>query len=179
MRHVLAAATLALALGLALTPAAAAAQDRHDGHAAHATQGRPAAHDAHAADAATDVPAGHVQWTPDAPLIEGMARVREAMTGLAHHEMGHLGESNVLVLAGDIDDAIEYMFANCKLDAEPDVALHGILARLMAGTQALRADPASAAPVADMRAAVADYARLFDDPEAAADDGGHGDDGLD
>ena len=149
---------LALGLGLATTPAAAAAQDQHAGHAAHAD---------HAAGPASQVPANHVPWTPDAPLIEGMARVREAMTGLAHHEMGHLGASNVVVLATDIDDAIEYMFANCKLEAAPDVALHGLLARLMAGTQALRADPASAAPVADMRAAVLDYARLFADPGVA------------
>lgn len=175
MRPVFAATTWAFALGLALAPAAACAQERHDGHAAHAEHDGHAAHDV---DAASQVPAGHTPWTPDAPLIEGMARVREAMTGLAHHEMGHLGESNVLVLAGDIDDAIAYMFANCKLEAEPDIALHGVLARLMAGTQALRADPASAAPVAGMRAAVTDYARLFDDPDVAIDDG-HGGEGGD
>jgi hypothetical protein len=70
------------------------------------------------------------------------------------------------------------MFANCKLEAEPDIALHGVLARLMAGTQALRADPASAAPVAGMRSAVTDYARLFDDPDVAIDEG-HGGEGGD
>ena len=101
-----------------------------------------------------------------------MARVREAMAGLAHHEMGHLGESTVLVLADGIDEAIADMFARCKLDPEPDIALHGVLARLMAGTQALRADPASAAPVAAMRAAMADYARLFDDPAAVPEAAG-------
>lgn len=177
MTHVVSATLLTLALGLSLASAPAAAQDTHAGHAPHAVGDAHAAHGARAADTATPVPADGVRWTPDAPLIEGMARVREAMTGLAHHEMGHLGESNVLVLAGDIDDAIEYMFANCKLDAEPDVALHGLLARLMAGTQALRAQPSNAAPVADMRAAVADYGLLFDDPETTVDDGGHGDDG--
>ncbi|MBB1472586.1 MULTISPECIES: DnrO protein [unclassified Luteimonas] len=169
MKTLFAATTLALALGLAAVPATAAAQEPHAGHAAHATHGSQATH--------APVPAAHVRWTPDAPLVEGMARVREAMTGLAHHEMGHLGESNVLVLATDIDQAIEYMFANCKLDAEPDIALHGLLARLMAGTQALRADPANAAPVADMRAAVADYGLLFDDPEAGGEDDAHEDAG--
>src|SRR3546814_2000874 len=28
------------------------------------------------------VPANHVQWTPDAPLMEGMSRVRTALGGL-------------------------------------------------------------------------------------------------
>lgn len=177
MTHVFSTALLALALGLALAPAPAAAQDTHAGHATGPRGDTHAGHDARAADAAVAVPADHVRWTPDAPLVEGMARVREAMTGLAHHEMGHLGESNVLVLAADIDDAIEFMFASCKLDAAPDVALHGLLARLMAGTQALRADPADAAPVAGMRAALVDYGLLFDDPETGAGDDGHGDDG--
>ena len=167
---------LAVSLALALAPALAVAQHDHAAHAAHAAQDDHAGHDGHAADAdhaahpalaePAAVPADHVPWTPDAPLVEGMSRVREAMAGLAHHEMGHLGESTVVVLAEDIDAAIEYMFANCKLAPEPDVALHGVLARLMAGSKALHADPADPSPVAGMRAAVEDYGRLFDDPAA-------------
>lgn len=160
-----------LALALAIVPGLAIAQ--HD-HGAHAAQTPPAeanssTHAHHTADApAAVVPAGHVRWAPDAPLVDGMGQVRKAVATLAHLEMGHLGEANVLTLAGDVDAAIEYMFANCELDPEPDVALHGILARLMAGSQALRAAPADPTPVTVMRAALADYGRLFDDPAAAA-----------
>ena len=71
-------------------------------------------------------------------------------------------------MAGDVDAAVESMFANCRLEPEPDVALHGILARLMAGSKALRDAPADPAPVGPMRDALADYERLFDDP--AGDD---------
>src|SRR3546814_10119117 len=46
-------------------------------------------HDASHADAianagGTDfpVPGNHVKWTPDAPLVEGMSRVRTALAGL-------------------------------------------------------------------------------------------------
>lgn len=53
---------------------------------------------------------------------------------------------------------------HCRLEPEPDVALHGILARLVAGSEALRGAPADPAPVAGMRDALADYVRLFDDP---------------
>ena len=61
------------------------------------------------------------------------------------------------------------MFDNCKLPTEPDVALHAILARLMAGSQALHANPADTAPVHDMDGAVQNYERLFNDPSSAAD----------
>jgi hypothetical protein len=62
------------------------------------------------------------------------------------------------------------MFANCKLDPEPDHALHDILARLMSGARALHAMPADPTPVASMRAALEDYPRLFDDPTLLAPD---------
>lgn len=139
----------------------------HSGHSGHAAHAGHAAHDMHSAPSPA-LPAGQPAWTPDAPLVAGMARVRSAVATLAHLEMGHLGEPQVLTVAGDIDAAIEYMFANCSLEPEPDVALHGILARLMAASTALREAPADPAPVATMRAALADYGRVFDDPAAAA-----------
>ncbi len=166
-----------LAISLA-APAWAAPQHDHQAHAGHgdhASHAPHSTHDAHAGHgqhsahaARADIPADHVPWTPDAPLRQGMARVRAAMDTLAHHEMGHLAPEQARSLAVEIDDAIEYMFANCQLEPEPDVALHGLLARLMAGTQALLEDPADASPVAGMREALADYGRLFDDPAAAA-----------
>lgn len=115
------------------------------------------------------VPDNHVRWEPDAPLIEGMSRVRTALSGLAHAGAAqHPDEATVAARAADIDASIEYMFANCSLDTEPDIALHAILARLMAGTQALHADPADTAPVADMEATIENYEQLFNDPADAA-----------
>jgi cytochrome c5 len=122
-------------------------------------------HDAHHALSATQGadfphPDRHVRWMPDAPLVEGMARVRTALRALDPPREG----ATVQASADEIDAAIRYMFENCRLDTEPDVALHAILARLMAGTRALRADPADANPVRDMHAAVENYERLFEDP---------------
>ncbi|HEY4529410.1 MAG TPA: DnrO protein [Luteimonas sp.] len=132
------------------------AHGAHDGHAMHGSH--------HPAAAAGETGA----WTPDAPLIDGMARVSAAVASLAHMEMGHMAGAQVLSVADTIDAAVEDMFANCKLAPEPDAALHGILARLMAASKALRDAPADPAPAAVMRAALAEYARLFDDPRAAA-----------
>src|SRR3546814_9702508 len=81
------------------------------------------------------VPGNHVKWTPDAPLVEGMSRVRTALDGLESES--HPDDATVAALATDIDSAVDYMFANCQLPPEPDVALHAVLARLMANTSAL------------------------------------------
>lgn len=169
-----------LVLALALATAGLAACDRDapeaERPAATAADAAPAsapaapAPDAHAdaAAAGTDfpVPANHVRWEPDAPLAEGMSRVRTALAGLEAES--HPDDATVRARADDIDAAIAYMFANCKLPTEPDVALHAILARLMADTAALKANPSDGSPVADIHDALHNYAQLFVDPEAAA-----------
>ena len=167
---------LALALGLALGLAAGCTQDAQPVAAASAETAVEAAHaDGHAADAqdaAHDhagtealgvdypIPGSHEPWAPDAPLVEGMSRVRAAIAALD----GHLDAATVTARAADVDAAIEYMFANCSLPTEPDIALHAILARLMAGSSALKDNPADHAAVADMHGAVENYEQLFDDP---------------
>ncbi|MFA7442170.1 MAG: hypothetical protein WCZ65_02240 [Lysobacteraceae bacterium] len=131
----------------------AVAVDGHDHHHhAHDT--------AHAAGADFPVPDNHVQWEPDAPLIEGMSRVRAAIGGLEQAS----DEAAILTGANEVDAAIEYMFENCNLPVEPDIALHAVLARLMAGAQALQADPTDPTPVHDMHGAVVNYEALFADP---------------
>lgn len=119
---------------------------------------------AHAAGVDFPLPANHVAWTPDAPLVEGMSRVRAALAGLEPRDAARPDAATVEARADDIDAAIKYMFANCKLDTQPDIALHAVLARLMAGTQALHANPADTTPAHDMHAAMENYERLFDDP---------------
>ncbi len=126
-------------------------QDAHDHHDV-----------SHAAGVDFPVPDNHTPWQPDAPLIEGMSRVRAAVASLA----GEPDAATVQSQAAEVDAAIDYMFENCSLPTEPDVALHEVLARLMAGSQALQADPSDIAPVHDMHGAVANYEALFNDPDA-------------
>jgi len=122
---------------------------------------------AHAAGVDFPLPENHAPWTPDAPLVEGMSRVRSAIADL--EDQPHPEQAMVVARAADIDSAVEYMFANCKLGTEPDIALHAILARLMAGSKALHASPLDASAVGDMRAAIDNYERLFDDPNSGDD----------
>src|SRR5690606_29825201 len=98
------------------TAAAAADVDAHADADAHGDDEAHAAAIAQAAGNDFPVPANHVPWTPDAPLIEGMSRVRTAVGALESHP----DADTVRARAADVDAAVEYMFANCKLDTEPD-----------------------------------------------------------
>ena len=107
------------------------------------------------------------RWASDAPLRKGMADIRTAVGMLEHAEHGHLDATQVRNLAGNIERSIGTIIAECKLAPEADAALHGVIGGLGQGVAALKSDPADTAPVAGMRAALADYARMFDDRAAA------------
>lgn len=142
---------LALACGLGLAMAAQASpQHAHESHAAHA------------ATAAAPVPAQ--RWAPDASLSEGMRRAHAAVDQLHHYEMGHMSAPMAVDRAVQVEQAVTFMFAHCKLSAEPDAALHGILVPLLGAAQSLKANPANVAAVATMREALARYPHYFDDP---------------
>ena len=139
--------TTAILSGLLMTPLAQASPQHH--------------HDA-ATTVAAPVPAQ--RWTPDAPLQEGMRRADKAIVELHHYELGHMSEAMALDRARTVADAVTFMFANCKLAAAPDEALHGILVPLLTAAQALQADPKNVQSVAEMRTAIAHYPQYFNDP---------------
>lgn len=145
---------IALAGGFGLTVAVQAApQQVHEHHAAPA-----------ATSAASAVPVPAQRWAPDAPLRAGIRRAHTAVDQLQHYENGHMSASMAAERAGEVEAAVVYMFAHCKLTAEPDAALHGILVPLLSAAQVLKADPRNVEAVADMRAALAHYPQYFNDP---------------
>lgn len=148
-----------LGAGLALPAVYAVAQEQHQ-------------HDAASAPATAPIPA--TLYQPDAPLRAGMRTVHQAVAELLHAEKGHMSTAMTRDRASTIESAVMEMFANCKLEPTPDAALHGILVPLLSAAQALKANPADAAPVARMRDIIAAYPRYFDDPgwDAPPADGG-------
>ncbi len=136
---------VALACGFGLTVAAQAAPQ-------------------HAHPAASAVPVPARPWAPDASLKTGIRRANTAVDQLQHHEMGHMSEPMVVDRATEVEDAVTFMFANCKLAADPDAALHAILVPLLGAAQALKSDPQNIKAVADMRTALAHYPQYFNDP---------------
>jgi hypothetical protein len=128
-----------------------------------------AQHHAHhpAAAPATQAAAPAIRYATDAPLRKGMADIRIAVGMLEHAGHGHLDAAQVRNLVAGIERSIGTIIAECKLAPEADAALHGIIGGLGQGIAALKEDPADMAPLAGMRAALDDYARMFDDPGVA------------
>src|SRR3546814_2179327 len=91
-----------------------------------------------------------------------MGRIRSAVDELRHHEMGHMGDERAALLAAGITRDIGWIVANCELAPAADAALHPIIGRLAADAAALKSHPGEVAPIASMRDAMADYARLLD-----------------
>lgn len=121
-------------------------------------------HSAAPADGAVaSAPASGERFAVDAPLQEGMGKIRAAIASLEHHEMGHLSDEQVIAQANEIEAQVQFLIANCKLDPAADAALHGIIGKLLEAAKALKDKPADATPVASLRAALAEYPRLFDD----------------
>lgn len=129
-------------------------------------------HDGH--ELLPPVPDNHEPWAIDEPLGEGMTRVRQALAALPADAGAAIEPATVTALTGEVDAAINYMFANCSLPPEPDAALHGVLAQLMVSSRDLRDDAADDSAVPNMREAIDRYALLFDDPDARADGYGTG-----
>ena len=148
MRSLMIACSLPLLLALALP---AAANDH-----------------AHQAGTAATASAATQRWNTDAPLREGMGRIRHAVDALQHYEHGHVGPGQAVQLAAGIERDVGFIVANCKLAPRADAALHPILGALMQGAQALKAKPTELVAIPPMRSALHDYARQFDDPGVPA-----------
>lgn len=147
-----------IAISLLAGSGTALAGDAHAGHGQPTTSGSE-----------PEVPVDGKRWLADAPLREGMGRVRTATNALTHREHGHLDSGQVQALADEIRSAVQYMFANCRLDSEPDAALHPLLARLLGASQALRDNPLHADVVPELQEVLDRYEQLFDDGTQVTD----------
>lgn len=108
-------------------------------------------------------PAGS-RWASDAALREGMARLHgalDALEGMAR--AGRHDPELVRARSRAIDEAVAFVFAHCKLDPEPDAALHHLLAAVLGASARLGETPGDLAPVADLREALSHYPHLFED----------------
>jgi len=96
-------------------------------------------HDAHGA-AALKLNNGQ-KWKTDAPLRQGMARIKAAL--LSHLDAIHENKLKVpqyRALAKQTNTQIAFMVANCKLAPEADAQLHLIIAELGAAAEAMAGD---------------------------------------
>jgi hypothetical protein len=106
------------------------------------------------------------RWRTDAPLREGMERIRTAVLEATGHTnaAGGLDASPGKRLADTIDDSIAFMVTHCRLAPEADANLHILIGRL-AEAAALAREPAeSNTALSRMQAAVAAYPQYFEHP---------------
>ena len=147
---------LAVAALLVLS-ASAQAQPEHD-PGVHA-------HD-HAQQGAAELTLDHGQpWGTDAPLREGMERVRTAVaTAEQAAAQGGMTASQAQSLAVAVEDGIAFMVRNCQLESQADANLHVLLGRLSAAAAAVKTDPGAANGLAQMLEVLDLYPRHFNHP---------------
>lgn len=145
-------ACLALILLLPALPLAAA-EPAHD-HSAHGTDRLELDHGR--------------KWATDAPLREGMTTMRAALAAqlpaIHHDTLDAVGYER---LAGTLGEAMQGIFAQCRLGPAADIQLHNLLVPMHAQIQTM----GSAAALAERRAAaiavmgaLGEYGRFFEHP---------------
>lgn len=148
---VLAAAALTLAsAAMAVTQAGEDTAQAHHGHAAH----EPG-----------PVLAEGQRWVTDAPLREAMLRIREGVASRMHaFHGGSLPAAEAEALATVVEADVQYMIANCRLEPQPDAALHVLIGRMLSAANALRSDPSGPGGMPELVSVVHDYGVTFDHP---------------
>lgn len=108
------------------------------------------------------------KWDTDAPLREGMSRIRgivEPQLDAVHERK--LTRAQYRQMARDIEGEIAYIVDNCKLDPRADAVLHSVIAELGEGVEALANESNEHRPeagVARVVRALDDYGTYFDHP---------------
>ncbi|HRQ64158.1 MAG TPA: hypothetical protein PKZ76_04715 [Xanthomonadaceae bacterium] len=144
-----------------------AAHDDHDDHAGAQADKAVHEHDHH-----DDLLPGTLSldpdgrpWATDAPLREGMQRIRDAVAAsLSEHDHMGVDATAGVALAQQVDDAVAFLFANCRLEPEADANLHLLLAQMMGASAALRHGDNSGEGLVRLLAALDAYPRHFDHP---------------
>ena len=153
------------ALLVAAAPGLVACGDTRPVDHGHADATAVEGHDSHAAHGSRDTPMPARRWIPDAPLSRGMQRVRTATAMLEHGAHGHLDDAQVRGIAAELKSAVDTMFAECKLEPEPDAALHSLLARVLMARNRLAESGYDAAALAELKAVLDRYPLLFEDAD--------------
>lgn len=108
------------------------------------------------------------KWATDAPLRDGMKRIRALVEPqLANAHAGKLSSAQYAALAGKVETEVGGIVANCKLDPEADAVLHVVIGEIGAGTDAMAGKTAGQPPaqgLVQVAKAVNDYASHFNHP---------------
>ena len=103
------------------------------------------------------------RWVTDAPLRQGLERIRDAVVPVVAATAARpLTKDEATALSGAIKDEVQYLVENCKLEPKADAVLHVLLNDFLEGADALVSDPASKAALERIVKAVALYPQYFE-----------------
>jgi hypothetical protein len=119
----------------------------------------------HESDATAPVLAEGERWATDEPLRASMLKIRAGVEAtMPAYQSGTLDANQAQSLGAMVEQNVTYMIQNCKLEPEPDAALHVLIGRMLTASAAMKKDPASPAGWPELRAVLHDYAAAFDHP---------------
>ncbi|MBF0584448.1 MAG: hypothetical protein HQL80_09475 [Magnetococcales bacterium] len=104
-------------------------------------------------------------WQTDVPLRKGMDSIRHDMEAvLPRIHDATLSNEHYAILVKGVRGHIEYMVKNCKLSPEADAQLHGVLAEIIAGADAMEDKASQSSGAVRIIQALNSYGRHFDHP---------------
>jgi hypothetical protein len=114
-------------------------------------------------DATAPVLAEGERWATDEPLRASMLKIRAAVEAtLPAYKSGVLNANQAQSLSATVEQNVTYMIQNCKLQPEPDAALHVLIGRMLTASEMMKKDPASPAGWPELMAVLHDYGAAFD-----------------
>ena len=101
-------------------------------------------------------------WATDAPLVQGMERIRDAVNEAA--ALPALDADSAAALARSVRGQVDFLIANCRLEPDADATLHVFIAQLLGAAAALEKDPASAEGLPQLKETLREYPHYFAHP---------------
>lgn len=105
------------------------------------------------------------KWASDESLRQGMNEIHAAFR--SHHadyRAGHYDADKAAELATTVEEAVNFMFANCRLPAEADAELHKLLAASLGAARTLRESEEPHRGLHRLHRVLQAYPRYFDHP---------------
>jgi len=118
----------------------------------------------HENDATAPVLPEGERWATDEPLRASMLKIRAGVEETMRAYERSLDANQAQSLSATVEKNVTYMIENCKLEPEPDAALHVLIGRMLTASEAMKKDPASQAGWPELMAVLHDYAATFDHP---------------
>lgn len=101
------------------------------------------------------------KWATDAPLREGMSRVRSAVLDAPADPQ----DAAAADLAQAVRDEVSFLIANCGLEGDADANLHIVIATMLSGSDMLENSQQREAGMETLATALHQYEEYFDDAQ--------------